>query len=83
MKKKQGSFFGFVVLLITAIFTLAGCGNGTTDLDYNPFVGTWLSTATDGQYRKIIMKSDLTGELHQSQTGNVDTDTIRSAHAKK
>jgi hypothetical protein len=28
MKKKQGAFFGFVVLLIAAMFTVAGCDNG-------------------------------------------------------
>ena len=29
MKKRHGVFFGFAVLLITAIFTLAGCDNGS------------------------------------------------------
>jgi hypothetical protein len=29
MKRKQGIFFGFAVLLTAAIFTLAGCDNGT------------------------------------------------------
>jgi hypothetical protein len=30
MKKKQGFLFGFVVLVIAAIFTMAGCDDGTT-----------------------------------------------------
>jgi hypothetical protein len=35
MKKKHGVFFGFAVLLIAAIFTLAGCDNGTGGGDDN------------------------------------------------
>jgi hypothetical protein len=38
MKKRHGVFFGFAVLLITAIFTLAGCDNGnsgTTEEEFN------------------------------------------------
>jgi hypothetical protein len=31
MKKRNGVFFGFAVLLITAIFTLAGCEHGPGD----------------------------------------------------
>jgi hypothetical protein len=31
MKKKHGVFFGLVVLFMAAMFTLAGCDNGTTD----------------------------------------------------
>jgi predicted small secreted protein len=50
MKKRQGVFFGFAVLLITAIFTLAGCNTGgggdddiwLADLS-NPFIGKWES----------------------------------------
>jgi hypothetical protein len=33
MKKRQGVFFGFAVLLIAAIFTLAGCDTGGGDDD--------------------------------------------------
>jgi hypothetical protein len=52
MKKRHGVFFGFAVLMIAAIFTLAGCdtGGGTGDDDdiwlkdlSNPFIGKWES----------------------------------------
>ena len=76
MKKRHGVFFGFAVLLITAIFTLAGCPTDSdSESENNPFVGSWLSTANDQQYRKIIMKSDLTWEFHQSEVGDTDMDT--------
>jgi hypothetical protein len=48
MKKRQGVFFGFAVLLIAAIFTVAGCDNGDGDDIWladlsNPFIGKWES----------------------------------------
>jgi Zn/Cd-binding protein ZinT len=45
MKKRHGVFFGFAVLLITAIFTLAGCdtggGGGNDDPELTKWAGTW------------------------------------------
>jgi Zn/Cd-binding protein ZinT len=45
MKKKHGVFFGFAVLLITAIFTLAGCDSkdGNPDPELAEWAGTWNS----------------------------------------
>jgi Zn/Cd-binding protein ZinT len=43
MKKKHGVYFGFAVLLITAIFTLAGCGNGNDGGD-DPELAKWNGT---------------------------------------
>jgi hypothetical protein len=45
------------------------------DDDDNPFVGTWVSSVTDGASRTIIMHKDLTWEFHQSASGDVDGDT--------
>jgi Zn/Cd-binding protein ZinT len=48
MKKKHGLFFGFAVLLITAILTLAGCdhgGGGGDDPELAKWAGTWNSFA--------------------------------------
>jgi hypothetical protein len=42
MKTKHGILFGFAVLLVTVIFSMAGCGNGTTDdAGYNITVTTF------------------------------------------
>jgi hypothetical protein len=50
MKKKHGVFFGFAVVLITAIFTVAGCDNNDGSDDdiwladvSNPLIGEWKS----------------------------------------
>jgi hypothetical protein len=49
MKKRHGVFFGFAVLLITAIFTFTGCDNNSGGDDVwladlsNPFIGKWES----------------------------------------
>jgi Zn/Cd-binding protein ZinT len=45
MKKRHGVFFGFAVLLITAIFTLAGCaslgGGNSNATNLAKWAGTW------------------------------------------
>jgi Zn/Cd-binding protein ZinT len=44
MKKRHGVFFGFAVLLITAIFTLVGCdngGGGNDEPELAKWAGTW------------------------------------------
>jgi Zn/Cd-binding protein ZinT len=43
MKKKHGIFFGFAVLLIAVILTLAGCDNGGGD-DDDPELAKWNGT---------------------------------------
>jgi len=62
MKKKQGFFIGFAVLLIAAIFTLAGCDTEEAiwlaDLN-NPFFGSWKSAPDDiGSTLAIVCKAD-------------------------
>ena len=59
MKKRHGVFFGFAVLLITAIFTLAGCDNGGGDDIWlkdlqNPFVGEWESEIPSMNYARLV-----------------------------
>jgi hypothetical protein len=52
------------------------------DDDDNPFVGTWVSSVTDGASRTIIMHKDLTWEFHQSASGDAMYDT-RGAYTYK
>jgi hypothetical protein len=59
MRKRHGVFFGFVVLLITAIFTLAGCDTGVDDDIWlkdlkNPFIGKWESEIPSANTRLIF-----------------------------
>jgi hypothetical protein len=44
MKKKQGVFFGFAIMLIMAIITMAGCEMEVKDEFPSGFIGTWKRT---------------------------------------
>jgi hypothetical protein len=72
MKKRHGVFFSFAVLLITAIFTLAGCDNGTTDDD--PIIDNG----------DVPLPSIVKGSTWQDDAGNklVFGDTIVTATPK-
>jgi hypothetical protein len=66
MKKKHGVFFGFAVLLITAIFTLAGCDtNGSSDDDS-------VLIETVAQFNEI--RNNLSG--HYILANDIDLSTI-------
>ena len=77
MRKRHGVFFGFAVLLITAIFTLAGCdSNGGEDIWLkdlqNPFIGKWEADIPSAQIHLIFdYKTDGTFdfELPNGTTG--------------
>ena len=83
MKKRHGVFFGFAVLLITAIFTLAGCDtstNGKPDI----FEGTWIGTgerqgatmvAANGSYTEAFNSTEIIKGTY-SVTGNTVTMTM-------
>jgi hypothetical protein len=56
MRKRHGVFFGFAVLLITAIFTVTGCDNSGGDDDSNdPFLGETFTLS--GKLSKVTMKT--------------------------
>jgi hypothetical protein len=76
MKKRHGVFFGFAVLLITAIFTMAGCDNsGSGDADWlkdlkNPFVGKWNSDILNSQTNEpFVFNTDGTVSYKGTETG--------------
>jgi hypothetical protein len=52
MKKKHGVLFGFAVLLITAIFVLAGCG----DSDSGNNTGSGNNPGTDVSFEEFYTK---------------------------
>ena len=54
MKKRHGVFFGFAVLLITAIFTWAGCGSNGGGSDDDP-----IQITTTAEFNAI--RNDLSG----------------------
>jgi hypothetical protein len=60
MKKRHGLFFGFAVLMITAIFTLTGCDTSGGDDDIwlkdlqNPFIGKWESRIPSMDNAKMV-----------------------------
>jgi hypothetical protein len=67
MIKRHGIFFGVIVILITVMFTLAGCDNGTTSTGVNDFPDTY--THASHQYAiaalpgtgAVLSKTILTG----------------------
>jgi hypothetical protein len=64
-----------VFLVIPLILVSVGFFSCSMDGNNNLFVETWVSTAEDGEYPRIIMKSDLTWEFHQSASGDTMGDT--------
>ena len=65
--KSRRLLAGFAVLLITTIFTLAGCDNGTNG-DTDLFAGTWIGTgeregstmvATNGSYTESFNGTEI------------------------
>jgi hypothetical protein len=70
MKRKHGTFFGFAVLLVAAIVTLAGCdtgtggGSGITPVEIEPeeLVGNWVGTVNyqGHSYNATVTISNLT-----------------------
>jgi hypothetical protein len=67
MKKRHGVFFGFAVLLITAIFTLAGCGSNGAGGDDDP-----IQITTAAQFAE--MRNNLSG--HYILTNDIDLSTV-------
>jgi hypothetical protein len=55
MKKRHGVFFGFAVLLITAIFTLAGCDTSGGDDGNDPSLGETFTL--NGKLSKVTMET--------------------------
>jgi hypothetical protein len=56
MKKRHGIFFGFAVLMITAIFTLAGCEHSPgDDGDNDPSLGETFTLS--GKLNKVTMET--------------------------
>jgi Zn/Cd-binding protein ZinT len=81
MKKRHGVFFGFAVLLITAIFTLAGCDNNGGDGDPNltEWAGTWnaIDQYLDNSAFDEIWTDAVTAITTANSSAVVDTATLK------
>jgi hypothetical protein len=71
MKKTHKVFIGFAVLMIAAMFTLAGCDNGTnSDPGGGPLEGTWVDSSDSDFYRYVFTGNDWIFQMQAGGTGS-------------
>jgi hypothetical protein len=83
MKKKHGTFFGFAVLLIAAMFTVAGCdtGNGPGGGGV-PQTITYTGTAGDGSTYTLKITENTSRAAYMPQGGDSYELTITPGNKK-